>query len=55
VLVSLRYDKRAVFAIRALPPWARHWDATSKVWRIHPGYAERLAAALRGLGYTVGG
>jgi hypothetical protein len=55
VLVSLKYDKRAVTTIRALPPWARHWDATSKVWCIHPGYAERLAADLRRLGYTVGG
>jgi hypothetical protein len=55
VLVSLEYDKRAVTAIRALPPSARHWDATSKVWRIHPGYAEQLAATLRCLGYTVGG
>ena len=55
VLVSLKYDKRAVTAIRALPPWARHWDATSNVWRIHPGYAEQLAATLWRLGYTVGG
>jgi hypothetical protein len=55
VLVSLKYDERAVTAIRALPPSTRHWDATSKVWRIHPGYAEQLAAALRRLGYTVGG
>jgi hypothetical protein len=55
VLVSLKYDKRAVSAIRALPPSTRHWDATSKVWRSHPGYAEQLAATLRRLGYTVGG
>jgi hypothetical protein len=55
VLVSLKYDKRAVTAIRALPPSARHWHATSKVWRIHPGDAEQLAATLRRLGYTVGG
>jgi hypothetical protein len=55
VLVSLKYDKRAVAAIRALPPWAGHWDATSKVWRIHPGYAEQLAATLWRLGYTVRG
>jgi Helix-turn-helix domain len=59
VLVSVKYDKRAVSAIRmlleALPEWAGWWDADSKVWRIHPGYAERLAASLRRLGYTVGG
>jgi hypothetical protein len=55
VLVSLKYDKRAVTAIRALPPSTRHWDATSKVWRIHPGYAEQLAATLWRLGYTVRG
>jgi|SRR5271163_2668562 len=55
VLVSLKkYDKRAVAAIRAFSPWAQ-WDATAKVWRIHPGYAERLAADLQSLGYTVGG
>jgi hypothetical protein len=53
VLVTLEYDKRVVAAIRALPRWARHWDATSNIWRIHPGYAERLAAALIHLGYTV--
>jgi hypothetical protein len=55
VLVSQKYDKRAVTAIRALPPSARHWDATSQVWRVHPGYAEQLAASLRRLGYTVCG
>jgi hypothetical protein len=55
VLVSLKYDKRAVTAIRALPPSARHWDATSKVWRIHPGCAEQLAATLWRLGYSVRG
>jgi hypothetical protein len=53
VLVSLKYERRAVRAIRALPPWTRHWDATSKVWRIHPGYADQLAATLWCLGYTV--
>ncbi len=55
VLVSLKYDKRAATAIRALPPSTRHWDATSKVWRIHPGYAGELAAGLWRLGYTVRG
>jgi hypothetical protein len=55
VLVSLEYDKRAVTAIRALPPSVRHWDATSKVWRIHPGCAEELAATLWRLGYSVRG
>lgn len=53
VLVSFEYDKRAVAVIRALPRWAGRWDATSKVWRIHPGYAERLTADLRRLGYLV--
>jgi hypothetical protein len=52
VLVSFRYNQRIVAAIRALPSGAGYWDATFKVWRIHPGYAERLATALRGLGYT---
>jgi len=55
VLVSLKYDKRAVSTIRAFPPSAGYWDTTFKVWRIHPGYAERLAADLRRLGYTVVG
>src|SRR3954451_19546405 len=53
VLVSLKYDKRAVTAIRALPLSDRRWDATSKVWRVHPGCAEKLAATLWRLGYTV--
>jgi hypothetical protein len=55
VLVSLKYDKRAVTAISALPSWARHWDAASNVWRIHPGCADELAAVLGRLGYTVVG
>jgi hypothetical protein len=55
VLFTLEYDKRAVAAIRALPQWARYWDATSNVWRIHPGYSERLAVDLRHFGYTVYG
>ncbi len=55
VLVTLECDERAVAAIRALPHWAQHWDATSKVWRIHPGYAERLADDLESLGCSVGG
>jgi hypothetical protein len=55
VLVTLKYEKPAVAAIRAVPSWTRWWDATSKVWRIHPGYAERLAADFGHLGYTVYG
>ena len=55
VRVRLEYDKPAVTAIRALPDWARHWDEESGVWRIHPGYAERLADVLSSLGYTIGG
>jgi Helix-turn-helix domain len=55
VLVSFEYNKRTVAAIRALPPGAGYWDPTFKVWRVHPGYAERLAAALIHLGYTVCG
>jgi hypothetical protein len=53
VLVSLEYDKLVVAAISALPVWAGRWDTNFKVWRIHPGYADRLAADLRHLGYTV--
>ena len=53
VLVSLEYDKPALAAIRALPDWSRYWDPEFHVWRINPGYAARLAAALRRLGYTV--
>jgi hypothetical protein len=53
VLVSFEYDKCAVAAIKALPSGAGYWDATFKVWRIHPGYADRLAADLWSLGYTV--
>jgi hypothetical protein len=34
----------------AIPQWAPHTKATRKVRRVHPGHAERLAAALRGLG-----
>jgi hypothetical protein len=59
VLVTLEYDKRAVTAIRELirelPPWAGRWDTDFKVWRIHPGYADRLAADLKQLGYTIRG
>jgi hypothetical protein len=55
VLVTLEYDERAVAAIRALPRWARRWDGSAKVWRIHPGYSERLAVDLRHCGYTVYG
>ena len=53
VLVSLRYDKRAVAAITGLPSWAGWWDPDFQVWRIHPGHAEPLAAGLQDLGYTI--
>jgi len=53
VLISFEDDGPAVAAIRALPLWAGWWDADFQVWRIHPGYADRLAAALQDLGYTV--
>ena len=53
VLVTLKCNRRAAKAIRALPRWAGHWDAASRVWRIHPGYADRLADDLLGLGYSV--
>jgi hypothetical protein len=53
VLVYFEYDKSVVAAIRKLPPGAGHWDATSKVWRVNPGYADRLVVTLRDLGYTV--
>jgi len=55
VLVSFEYDKGVVTDIRGLPSWAGYRDATCKVWRIHPSYAERLIVGLRGLGYTVDG
>ncbi|WP_131812139.1 hypothetical protein [Mycobacterium mantenii] len=57
VLVSPIYgarSERAVAAINALPSWARRWDAAFEVWRIHPGYADRLAINLSRLGFTVG-
>jgi hypothetical protein len=53
VLVTHEYDERAVKATRALLTGAGYWDADFKVWRIHPGYAERLVVTLRDLGYTV--
>jgi hypothetical protein len=54
VLINVEHnDEPAVAAIVALPLWARWWDSTFKTWRIHPGYAQRLAANLRSLGYTV--
>lgn len=55
LLVYFEYDKREAAAIRGLLSQARHWDATCKVWRIHPSFAERLIVGLRGLGYTVDG
>jgi hypothetical protein len=53
VLVTHEYDERAVKATRALMTGAGYWDAYFKVWRIHPGYADRLVVTLRDLGYTV--
>jgi hypothetical protein len=53
VPVDFEYDDSVVAAIGKLPPWAGQWDATSKVWRINPGYADRLVVTLRDLGYTV--
>jgi hypothetical protein len=53
VLVSFEYDEPAVAAIGALRSWDGWWDADFKIWRVNPGYAERLAAELRSLGYTV--
>jgi hypothetical protein len=53
VLVSLAHDEPAVAATRALLSWTGWWDADFQVWRVNPGYAERLAADLRDLGYTV--
>lgn len=55
VLVTLEFDERAVAAIRALPRWARGWDESAKVCRIHLGYSERLAVNLRHYGDTVYG
>jgi hypothetical protein len=53
VLVSFEYDEPAVAAISALLSWDGWWDVDFQVWRVNPGYADRLAAALRDLGYTV--
>ncbi|WP_096287297.1 hypothetical protein [Mycobacterium ahvazicum] len=54
MLVNFEYnDEPAVVAIVALPVWARWWDSAFKTWRIHPGYADRLAACLRSRGYVV--
>ncbi|MDI3312965.1 MAG: hypothetical protein QJR12_01370 [Mycobacterium sp.] len=47
------YDKREVAALKELLSRAGQWDAAFRVWRIHPGYAERLVADLRHLRYTV--
>ena len=55
-LVSLiKYDQHAVDVIKSLPHWTRSWDPMAQVWRIHPGYAEPLAASLRRIGCTIVG
>ncbi|MDR3665160.1 MAG: hypothetical protein P4L86_33060 [Mycobacterium sp.] len=51
VIVTFCYDRRAVAVLKAMPRWARHFEAGA--WHIHPGRAELVAACLRALGYTV--
>jgi len=54
VTISMRYyDSHAVKIIRELPGWARHFDAETKAWRVHPQYAAGVAAALRRIGCAV--
>ena len=55
VIVTMDFDQAAVHAIRALPKWARSWDAASGTWRVHPAHADRLAAALRRIGFQIVG
>ncbi|MGO9382397.1 MAG: hypothetical protein ACLP4W_09940 [Mycobacterium sp.] len=54
VLVFLqRFDATAVAVIRTLPAWARHWDAATRVWYIHPGVAGTPADRLARIGYRI--
>lgn len=54
VLVNFdKFDTDAVALLRQLPKWARRWDASAGVWRIHPRFAPGLAKALRRLGLDV--
>lgn len=53
VIVTMEYSAPAVGAIRNLPQWARTFDAATRTWRIHPAWADRLAASLRRRGYEV--
>ncbi len=53
VIVTMEFNETAVAVIRALPSWARTWDAASGAWRIHPAWADRLAARLRRIGYQI--
>ncbi|MGO8767969.1 MAG: hypothetical protein ACLQIK_14470 [Mycobacterium sp.] len=52
-IVTLEYTQAAVHTIRDLPSWASTFDAGSKTWRIHPAWADRLAASLRRIGYEI--
>jgi len=49
VIVSMEFSRPAVRVIRDLPSWARTFDA----WRIHPAWADRLAASLTRIGYEI--
>jgi hypothetical protein len=53
VLSFSGFHAASVAMLKGLPPWARHWDAECGVWRIHPGYADRVAESLRRLGVRV--
>lgn len=46
-------DPAAGGIIRALPRYARHFDKRARVWRVNPGAAERVAAALTRQGFDV--
>jgi hypothetical protein len=53
VLIHATYDPDVVRIIRQLPPFARTYEAASRCWRVHPAYADKLAAVLTRLGFQV--
>jgi hypothetical protein len=50
-IVTFCYDPRVIAVLKAMPRWARHFDAGA--WHIHPGRIELVALCMRALGYTV--
>jgi len=52
-VITMDYSQPAVRVIQALPKAARTFDAASRTWRVHPAWAEPLAASLRRIGFEV--